>query len=308
MLPPELQPVITEGGLVIDFFDLRPELARIISSGSTVLVIAIVAWLLSRISRRAITSAVEGRMERIKDMEQEDRDERAATVAGTLSRAVSLTIWVLAAVTAMAEFGVSVIPVITGLGIGALVLAFAGQNIIRDYLHGFLIVTEDWYRVGEVACLAGATGMVTEMSLRTTVLRDSDGAVHQIPNGQITTATNMTREFARINFNIEVGYGEDLDRVVAVIDNECEKMKAEDEWAEQLLTTPSAVRVDKLGASGVEIRIMGDTKPMSRVGAVGELKKRLKKRFDTEGIEIPWPHTKVIFGNSPSGDGASSAA
>lgn len=158
-------------------------------------------------------------------------------------------------------------PVIAGLGVGSLALAFAAQHIIRDYLHGFLIVTEDWYRAGKVASVADSAGLVTAINLRTTVLRDGDGTPHQIPNGQITTASNMTRELGRINFNIEVGYGEDLDRVIEVINDECEKFKADPEWTELLLTTPSALRVDNPGASGVEIRVMGDTKPMSKWGA-----------------------------------------
>ncbi len=199
----------------------------------------------------------------------------------------------------------NIAPIIAGLGIGGLAIAFAAQHIIRDYLHGFLIVTEDWYRVGEAARVAGTAGLVTAINLRTTVLRDGDGTLHQIPNGQITMASNMTREFARINFNIEVAYSEDLDRVIEVINDECENFKVDPEWTEQLLTTPRAVRVENLGSSGIEIKVMGDTKPMSRVGAMGELRKRLKRRFDAEGIEIPFPQTVVHFGNSmPKGSDA----
>ncbi len=281
-----------------DTFDLNFELSRVITSGVTIIVIAIVAWLIARIASRLISSSVDRRLQRITDMSDEDREKRTETVAGTLSRVAKLIIFLIAAITAMAEFGVSVAPIIAGLGIGGLALAFAAQNILRDYLHGFLIVTEDWYRVGEAVRIAGAAGLVTGINLRTTTLRDGDGTLHQIPNGQITTAANMTREFARINFNVEVGYGEDLDRVIAVINDECEKFKADPEWTELLLNTPSAVRVDNLGASGVEIKVMGDTKPMSRVGAMGELRKRLKTRLDVEGIDIPFPQTVVHFGNS----------
>lgn len=281
-----------------DTFNLNFELSRVITSGATIIVIAIVAWVLARIASKMIASAVDRRLQRITDMPEEDRQKRTETVSSTLARIVRIAIWIVAGVTMMAEFGVSVTPIIAGLGIGGLAIAFAAQNIIRDYLHGFLIVTEDWYRVGEAARIAGTAGLVTAINLRTTILRDADGTLHQIPNGQITMASNMTREFARINFNIEVGYSEDLDRVISVIDDECEKFKADPEWTEILLNTPSAVRVDNLGASGVEIKVMGDTKPMSRVGAMGELRKRLKKRLDTEGIEIPFPQTVVHFGNS----------
>lgn len=286
-----------------DVFDLNFDLSRVITTGATILVIIVVAWLVSRIATRIVRSGVEKRMQRITDLPEDDREKRVNTVAGTLNRVVKIAIWAIAGMTAMAEFGVSVAPIIAGLGIGGLAIAFAAQNIIRDYLHGFLIVTEDWYRVGEVAKVAGIAGLVTAINLRTTVLRDADGTLHQIPNGQITTASNMTREFARINFNIEVGYSEDLDRVIEVINDECEKFKADPDWTEQLLSTPSAVRVDNLGASGVEIRVMGDTKPMSRVGAMGELRKRLKKRLDAEGIEIPFPHTTLYFGNAMPNEG-----
>ncbi len=281
-----------------DVFDLNFELSRIITSGATILVIIIVAWIISRIATRFVRSSIDKRLQKITDLPEEDREKRVETVSGTLNRVVKVIIWAIAGITIMAEFGVSVAPIIAGLGIGGLALAFAAQNIIRDYLHGFLIVTEDWYRVGEAARVAGVAGLVTAINLRTTVLRDGDGTLHQIPNGQIMTASNMTREFARINFNVEVGYSEDLDRVIEVINDECEKFKADPDWTEQLLSTPSAVRVDNLGASGVEIKVMGDTQPMSRIGAMGELRKRLKRRLDNEGIEIPFPQTVVHFGNS----------
>ncbi|MDA1280472.1 MAG: mechanosensitive ion channel family protein [Chloroflexi bacterium] len=280
-----------------DVFDLSFELSGVITSAITILAVIVVAFMLARLATRSVHMMVKRRMELISDMPETDRSQRADTVGGTLAKFARLAIWAVAGMTILAEFGINVAPIVTGLGIGGLAIAFAAQNIIRDYLHGFLIVIEDWYRVGEVAQLAGNAGLVTSLNLRTTTLRDGDGALYVIPNGQITSAKNMTREFARINFNIEVGYGEDLDHAIEVINDECELFKADPAWSEQLLTTPRAVRVDNLGASGIELKVMGDTQPMSRVPAMGELKKRLKKRFDVEGIEIPWPHTKVYFGD-----------
>jgi small-conductance mechanosensitive channel len=233
-----------------DVFDLNFDLSRIISSGAPIFIILAAAWVLTRIASRLIHSAVESRMQRISGMPDDDRHRRTEIVGGTLSKVARIAIWTVTAVTAMAELGVTVAPIVASLAVGALALAFTAQNILRDYLHGFLIVTEDWYRVGEAARIAGTAGLVTEINLRTTMLRDGDGALHQIPNGQITMASNMTREFARINFNVEVGYGEDLDRVIEVINDECEKMKVDADWTELLLNTPSAVRAENLGASG----------------------------------------------------------
>ena len=124
-----------------DVFNLNFELSRVITSGATIIVIAIVAWFLARVAVRAIRSAVERRLRMIPDLGDEDRQKRVDTVAGTLGKVVKLAIWVIAAMTAMSEFGVNVGPIIAGMGIGGLALAFAAQNIIRDYLHGFLIGT-----------------------------------------------------------------------------------------------------------------------------------------------------------------------
>jgi small conductance mechanosensitive channel len=136
------------------------------------------------------------------------------------------------------------------------------------------------------------------MGLRVTVLRDLNGTMHVIPNSKIDQTSNMAREWARINFDISVGYNENLDKVFQVLNDVCMKFKEDSEWSEHMLTTPEVVRVNNLGDSGIEIKIMGDTKPMQQFALMGELRKRIKERFDEEGIEIPWPHTKVYFGNT----------
>ena len=159
---------------------------------------------------------------------------------------------------------------------------------------------EDWFRVGEVATCSGQTGVVDSMGLRRTVLRDLNGTMHVIPNSKIDQTSNMAREWARINLDISVGYNENLDKVFQVLTDVCTKFKDDPEWGINMLTTPEAVRVNNLGDSGIEIKIIGDTKPMQQWALMGELRKRIKERFDEEGIEIPWPHTKVYFGNSHS--------
>jgi len=135
--------------------------------------------------------------------------------------------------------------------------------------------------------------------LRRTVLRDLDGVVHVVPNGEIRVASNFTKEWSRVNLNVSVGYGEDLDRVISVINQVGKKLAGDPAWAPFILKPPQVVRVDNLGESGIEIKILGDTRPMSQWDVTGELRKRLKGAFDQEGIEIPWPHTKVFFGNLP---------
>ncbi|MBF8265821.1 MAG: KefA, partial [Dehalococcoidia bacterium] len=146
---------------------------------------------------------------------------------------------------------------------------------------------------------ADTTGVVEEISLKRTVLRDMDGAVHFVPNGEIRVASNLTRGWSRVNLNVSVGYNEDLSKVIDVINRVGKELYLDPSWSPNILTAPQVLWVDKLGDSGIEIKIIGDTKPLQQWPVMGELRLRLKKTFDEQGIEIPWPHTKVYFGNSP---------
>jgi small conductance mechanosensitive channel len=132
------------------------------------------------------------------------------------------------------------------------------------------------------------------VGLRRTVLRDLDGIVHYIPNGEIGVASNFTQEYSRVNLNVGVSYSEDLDHVMQVINRVGEEIAADPEWAPAIITPPKALRVDNLGDSGIDIKVVGDTKPIKQWEVMGELRKRLKKAFDDEGIEIPYPHRVMV--------------
>jgi small-conductance mechanosensitive channel len=223
--------------------------------------------------------------------------QRSETLSRIVAQVVSVIIWVVAIIMILSALGVDITPLLAGIGVGALAIGFAAQNIIRDYLHGFFIIMEDWYRVGEVATVAGIGGLVENISLRRTILRDLNGTMHFIPNSKIELASNMTRDWSRINLNVSVAYGENLNNVFRVINEVGQELKDDPTWGKDLLTTPEVLRVDNLGDSGIDIKILADTKPIRQWALMGELRKRLKDRFDQEDIEIPWPHTKVYFGN-----------
>jgi small conductance mechanosensitive channel len=198
------------------------------------------------------------------------------------------------------EFGVNITSLIAAIGIGGLAFAFAAQSLIRDFIAGFFILLEDHYGIGDVVSIAGVAGVVEDITLRRTVLRDLDANVHSVPNGKIELSTNMTKKYSRVNLNVSVGYGEDLKHVIDIANKVCQKMAKDPQWKDDFITTPSVLRVDNLGDSGIEIKILGDTKPAKQWAIMGELRLRLKDEFDREGIEIPWPHTKVYFGNAPT--------
>jgi small conductance mechanosensitive channel len=225
--------------------------------------------------------------------------KRTDTLSSVLVDIGGIIIAIIAIFTILPEFGVNIAAALTGLGIAGLAVSLGAQSLIRDIISGAFILLEDQYRVDDVVTIAGISGLVQEVGLRRTILRDLDGIVHSIPNGEIKTASNFTKEFSRVNLNIPVAYGEDLIHVIEVINRVCQEMAEDPEWKADFITTPKVLRVDKLGDSGIDIKILGDTKPARQWDITGELRLRLKRTFDKEGIEIPWPHTKVYFGNSP---------
>ncbi len=275
-------------------FDL-PTLANAAIKVAVVLVIALVVVM---VLKKLIPKIITARIPRIREEAPEQLAIRSKTLAHVATRSVATVIWTVAFVMILSVIGVDIAPLLATLGVAALALGFAAQNIIRDYLNGFFILMEDWYRVGEWVTISGMEGDVEQISLRRTVLREINGTMHVIPNSQIPLASNQTRDWARINLYITVAYKEDISHVYAVINEVCQELKDDPDWGKNLTTTPSAMRVSDLGAHGVEICIRGYTKTGEQWSLTGELRKRIKNRFDKEGIEIPWPHTKVYFGNN----------
>ena len=230
-------------------------------------------------------------------------EKRANTLSSFFVNTGTVIIVIIAIFTILPEFGVNITAALAGIGIVGIAISFGAQSLIKDILNGVFILLEDQYRIGDWIQAAAISGTVEEINLRRTVLRDFDGTVHSIPNSAIKIASNFTKGYARVNMNISVAYGEDLDHVIEVINKVCKELAEDSKWRSDFVNTPQVLRVDNLGDSGIDIKILGDTKPSRQWDAMGELRLRLKKTFDKEGIEIPWPHTKVYFGNNPPGMG-----
>ena len=150
--------------------------------------------------------------------------------------------------------------------------------------------------------VVGIAGLVEEVNISRTVLRDLDGIVHSIPNSEITTSSNFTKEWSRVNLDVSVAYGEDLDRVAEVINRIGNELSEDEYYGPKMITAPQVLRVNNFGDSGIDIKILGDTKPLTQWEVTGELRKRIKKAFDEEGIEIPWPHVKLYFGQGQTNE------
>jgi small-conductance mechanosensitive channel len=271
------------------------------SSGIRVIVIVAIAVAVYLICRPIIRSIIKRMVShRMAGEDETEIQQRTDTLSSVLVKIVGILVLIIAVITILPEFGVNITSLIAAIGIGGLAIAFAAQNLIRDFISGFFILLEDQYGIGDVVSIAGIAGVVEDITLRRTVLRDLDANVHSVPNGKVELSTNMTKKYSRVNLNVSVGYGENLKHVIDIINKVCQEMAEDPQWKDDFITTPSVLRVDKLGDSGIDIKILGDTKPAKQWAIMGELRLRLKDTFDKEGIEIPWPHTKVYFGNAPA--------
>jgi len=228
--------------------------------------------------------------------------KRGATLSRVLVGTGQVAVLLITVFMLLSELKINIAPILAGVGVAGIAIGFGAQSLVKDIVAGLFIILENQYRVGDVVRIADVAGLVEDINLRRTVLRDLDGIVHVVPNGEIRVASNFTKEWSRVNLNISVAYGEDLDRVISVINRVGTELAEDPQWAPDILKPPQALRVDNLGDSGIEVKILGDTKPIRQWDVMGELRRRLKKAFDEEGIEIPWPHTKVYFGNSLSWD------
>jgi len=183
------------------------------------------------------------------------------------------------------ELGVPIGPALAGFGIAGIAVGFGAQYLIRDLIAGIFIIMENQYSVGDVARVANVSGLVEEVSLRKTVLRDLDGTVHHIPNGEIRTASNLTKHQTRAQLNISMAHKEDLDRVMAILRKTWEEVANDPDWGPFLISkTPSFLSLDAFGDSGIVIKLAGETQPIKQWDVMGELKRRIKKVFDEQGI------------------------
>jgi small-conductance mechanosensitive channel len=261
--------------------------------------IIILSLIIIILTGEAIPRIITNTMSRRPDETPDEVKKRTNTLSGVLAGTLQIFVFFIAVFMILSELNIPIAPILTGAGVVGLAIGFGAQSLVKDLLAGLFIIIENQYRVGDVVRVADVSGVVEAINLRRTTLRDLDGIVHVVPNGEIRVASNYTKEWSRVNLNVSVAYGEDLDKVIPVINQICQDLAEDPAWAPSIVSAPRVLRVDNLGDSGIDIKILGDTKPMRQWDVTGELRLRLKRVFDQKGIEIPWPHTKVYFGNIP---------
>jgi len=260
--------------------------------GIKILVILIAVVLINRVGKKFIEKTVK---KAIKHVDHEAEVKRENTLIGIFSGGLKVVVWLVAIMTVRSEFGIEVGPILAGAGILGVALGFGAQYMIRDFLAGLFIILENQYRVGDVVCLDDTCGGVEDVTLRKTVLRDLDGKLHHIPNGAFKKAANLTGDYSRAHMNVSVAYKEDLDKVMALINKVGREMAKESPWKDYIIKPIQVAGPgpDKFGDSGIEIKVLGETKPLKQWDTLKEFRRRLKVAFDKENIEFPFPQMSV---------------
>ena len=258
---------------------------------------AAVIILLALISYRVV-KLLTGRLDR--EIEEEDpivkrvREQRAKTLAGLLNSIALVVIIALSVLMIIRGFGIDVGPLLATAGVAGLAISFGAQSLVKDVISGAFILLEGQFGIGDVVRIGTTAGNVEKITLRTTVLRDVEGVVHIIPNGAIDKVSNLTKTWSRAVLDIGIAYGEDVDRAIAVLRAVGLEMRDDANWEPLLIDEPEVMGVEKLADSAVVLRIMAKTIPLKQWEVARELRRRIKNRFDREGIEIPFPHVKVV--------------
>ena len=282
--------------LAVLVHDVLPVLAIVVA--------AIIALRLTRLFVHGIVKALldreatEGTAQELSAVELKKRMETLDTLGGNT---LQFFIVVIAGLMVLGQLGLDIGPAVAGLGVVGIAVGFGAQSLVRDYLNGALILIENQFARGDVVRLAGVAGTVEDFTLRRTTLRDLDGVVHTVPNGEIHVASNLTRVWSRINQDVTVAYGTDIDKAIEVVDNVGREMAGDPVWKRRVLEAPRVERVQALGEYGITLKILGTVRAADQWAAAGDFRKRLLEAFKKHGIEIPRPQ-RVVLSRDPAAD------
>lgn len=272
----------------------------IIITSLRILLILFIMWVISRLAQSAL-SRLEKHFVSPSHSEAEQPEEvvkRAETLVRLLRQGVLIMLWTVALLIVLRELGVDIGPILASAGILGLAIGFGGQNLVRDVISGFFLILENQVRIGDVAIVNGTGGLVEAVNFRTIVLRDLSGTVHVFPNGTITTLANLTQEWSAYVFEIGVAYKEDVDRVMKLMREVGEQLRRDDYYGPLMVEDIEIFGVDAFADSAVIIKGRLRTKPIKQWEVGREFRRRLKNAFDAQGIEIPFPHRSIYFGEA----------
>ncbi len=295
----------------------------------SILLIIVVAWVLTRVAKRALTrlvrrlvapdrEAVRQRLKALgvdrpellvaegpadldaKERLEAQRESRALSISSVLSNTVVIAIWTIAFIMILGELGLNLGPMIAGAGIAGVALGFGAQSLVKDFISGLFMLMEDQYGIGDYIDLGEAVGTVEKVALRTTVLRGIDGTVWHVPNGEILRVGNKSQHWSTAVVDIDVAYDTDLHEARALVEATAVELCTSQEWSGDVLEEPNVLGVETLGADGITIRMVVKTAPGAQWALQRALRQALKASFDEAGIEIPFPQRTMWLRNQDS--------
>lgn len=259
-----------------------------------VVIVAFLAYRLVKLVTRRIV---------LRDILEEDplvkrqRKQRIETIAALMNNVAATVIVTLAVLTSLNYVGVPIASLLASVGVAGLAISFGAQSLVKDIITGAFIVMEGQYGIGDVIKLGDTSGLVERLTLRTTTLRDTYGTVHTIPNGQITQVSNLTKSWSRAVVDVTVAYREDIDRVVGILHDLLGQLAGDPQVGQLLIGEPDPPGIESVSDSGIVVRLMVKTVPLKQWDVARELRRRIKYRFDAEGIQIPSPSLTFYWGN-----------
>ena len=252
-----------------------------------------------KISRR-LTSGIFNRLSDNNDTL--DFRRRADTLKSVSNYVITIVLTGIGTAMILGEIGVDLGPILATAGVLGLAIGFGAQSLVEDMISGFFIILENQIRVGDVVDIVGHAGKVEELNLRMTVLRDLEGKVHYVRNGQIKTVVNLTKDFSCYVFDIGIAYREDVNEAMAKMREVDEELRADEAFKDKIIEPLEIFGLDAFGDSAVMIKARYQTRPGEQWGIGREYKRRLKAVFDENDIEIPFPHVTLYMGRDKNGE------
>jgi small conductance mechanosensitive channel len=285
--------------LLATFGDLLRRLASILQldgealvrSGARVITIWLLAWValrLIRLAARRIEAAVDDSDDSVTTL-REKRGKTISQLLRSVGRVLVITIAVLLTLNVFVNIG----PILAGAGILGLAVSFGAQSLVKDVISGFFILVENQFAIGDVVEAGGKSGVVERMTLRVVMLRDVEGTLHVVPNGEIKTVSNKTRGWSRAVVDVAIPYSEDVDRAIEIVQDEAATLSRDEEWAPLLDGAPEVWGVEALSDTSATIRMVARTQPGSNSNIAREFRRRIRKRLEAEGIGAPVQHRRV---------------
>ncbi len=274
-------------------------LPQVYQSALHIVVILALAWVLLRLSNKGIrmlriylSGRADGNIEEIKRIE---------TLGRVFRYIASVVIVLVAGMVVLSELGISIAPILATAGVLGIAVGFGAQSLIKDYFNGFFMLLENQVRQGDVVEAAGKSGLVEEVTLRYIKMRNYEGQVHYIPNGNVTTVTNMSRDYSYSVIDIGVAYRENTDEVMQLMRQVGAEMRADATLRDKILEDLEMAGMDQWADSAVILRCRFKVKPLEQWGVRREYLHRLKRVFDQHGVEIPFPHLTLYPGQARDG-------